>query len=197
MTRKINLKLAKFPALLGTLTESNQYLKVIAALSCVTSLGMVVVLFYLSARAPVIFALSAVTAEELPILQKPPDPEREIRAAISQYLMVRYRWTPKDVKERLEQAGAFILPTNFKSFQVAVDNVQRFSLEKLVAQRVFPEKIDVSLEKKTVRITGDRITEIQGLKAAGSLRLELSFESGPRTRSNPWGVYITKEREEM
>jgi hypothetical protein len=39
------------------------------------------------------------------------------------------------------------------------------------------------------------VTTIQGLKAAGSLRLELSFESGSRAKENPWGLYI-KEREE-
>jgi hypothetical protein len=40
------------------------------------------------------------------------------------------------------------------------------------------------------------VTSIQGLKAAGNLKLELTFESGSRTEGNPWGLYISKEREE-
>lgn len=101
------------------------------------------------------------------------------------------------MKQRLLESEAFVLPGNRRAFQSAAANVIRFSTEKLVSQRVYAEKIDVSLEKKTALISGDRVTLIQGLKAAGNLRLELSFESGPRTRENPWGIYITKEREEM
>lgn len=44
-------------------------------------------------------------------------------------------------------------------------------------------------------IVGDRITSIQSLKAAGDLKLELGFESGPRTFVNPWWVFISKEKE--
>jgi hypothetical protein len=49
----------------------------------------------------------------------------------------------------------------------------------------------------TALITGDRVTSIQGLKAAGNLKLQLTFESGQRTKENPWGIYITKEKEEQ
>lgn len=76
-----------------------------------------------------------------------------------------------------------------------MQNVVRFSSERMVSQRVYPGEIQVDLKKGLATISGDRITSIQGLKAAGDLKLELSYESGPRTTLNPWGVYISKERE--
>lgn len=76
-----------------------------------------------------------------------------------------------------------------------MQNVIRFSVDKIVAQRAYPVEIRVDLKKGVAVIEGDRITSIQGLKAAGDLRLELGFESGPRTGQNPWGVYVSKEKE--
>ncbi|MGE3263190.1 MAG: hypothetical protein AB7K68_15525 [Bacteriovoracia bacterium] len=78
---------------------------------------------------------------------------------------------------------------------VSMQNVIRFSVDKIVAQRAYPVEIRVDLKKGIAVIEGDRITSIQGLKAAGDLRLELGFESGPRTEQNPWGVYVSKEKE--
>ena len=36
-----------------------------------------------------------------------------------------------------------------------------------------------------------------GIRAAGSLNLKLHFASGPHTQENPWGVYITREVEQL
>lgn len=197
MQQEIKLRLAKLPTLLGRLTESNQFLKFFCALSGASTLGLIFVLAVVAMRPPIVLSISAASAEEMKIAENLPSPEQEVRAAIGQYLDRRYKWTPADVKTRLDSAGAFILPANFKAYQAAMEHVRKFAVEKLVAQRVYPGKIEVSLEKKIARISGDRLTEIQNLKAAGNLRLELSFESGPRTKENPWGIYITKEREEM
>ena len=75
-------------------------------------------------------------------------------------------------------------------------DIIKFSTSKAVAQRIYPDRVAVDLAKRTASISGDRVTAIQGLKAAGDLRLELTFDSGPRTAQNPWGLYILKEREE-
>ena len=195
MNPSIKLTAAKLPKMLSDLSHSNQFLKVFSLSSLgVLALALVIVLI-LSNKAPVVLAL----APEGRRLESAalPKAEDEIRAAVERYLERRYKWEPENVKQRLLESEAFILPGNRRAFQSAAANVIRFSTEKLVSQRVYPERIDVSLEKKTALIFGDRVTVIQGLKAAGNLRLELSFESGPRTRENPWGIYITKEREEM
>jgi hypothetical protein len=55
--------------------------------------------------------------------------------------------------------------------------------------------VSVDLESHKVRITGDRLTSVQGLKAAGDLTLELEYQGGDRSKENPWGIFITKEKE--
>jgi hypothetical protein len=180
--------------MLGELTHSNQVLKVFAFMGLAIALVCGGLLYLTATRPPLVLPLAA-TGEAIEKTTLP-KPEDEIRAAINRYLELRYRWEPANVKQKLEQAQAFVLPNSVKAYQSAIANVAKFSTEKAVSQRVYPEKIEVNLDKKTVFITGDRVTAIQGLKAAGNLRLELGFDTGSRTRENPWGIYISKEREE-
>jgi len=181
--------------MLSDLSHSNQFLKVFSASALGVAVLTLILVFVLASKAPVVLTL-APTGENLEKVELP-KPEDQIKAAVNRYLEKRYKWEPESVKQKLFDAQAFVLPSSMKAYLGAAANVARFSIEKLVSQRVYPDKIEVSLEKKTVFITGDRVTSIQGLNAAGNLRLELSFESGPRTRNNPWGLYITKEREEL
>lgn len=58
------------------------------------------------------------------------------------------------------------------------------------------DHIQIDLKNSIAQIIGSRVTAIQNLKAAGELKLQLSFESGPRTKENPWGIYIRQEKEE-
>ncbi|MCM2279259.1 MAG: hypothetical protein NDJ89_14385 [Oligoflexia bacterium] len=194
MNQNTKLESARFPRMLGELTHSNQVLKVFALLGLALALVCGGLLYVTATRPPVVLALSpsGASLEQTTL----PKPEDEVREAIARYLELRYRWEPANVKQRLRGAEAFILPNSVRAYQAAVANVAKFSTEKAVAQRVYPEKIDVSLERRTAVITGDRVTAIQGLKAAGSLRLELGFESGTRSKENPWGIYVAKEREE-
>lgn len=194
MDTKIKMRAAAFPKLVADLAHSNQFLKIFSVSALALSGLIVVLAFVLGTRQPVVLTLSP-SGEALE-RKEMPKPEDEIRAAVRAYLERRYKWEPTNVAKRLQEAEAFVLPNAMRAYQSAVANVARFSTEKLVAQRVYPEKMIVNLEKRTVSIVGDRVTSIQGLKAAGDLRLELSFESGPRTRLNPWGVYIAKEKEE-
>jgi hypothetical protein len=99
------------------------------------------------------------------------------------------------VKEKLNQAQEMIHPSAMKAYLGAAQNVVRFSTEKQVSQRVYGKGFDFDLARKTVQVSGDRITSIQNLKAAGDLKLELTFDFGPRTKDNPWGIYINKEVE--
>jgi hypothetical protein len=194
MNQKIQLKIGKFPKAMGALVHSNQFLKI----SALAYLGFCVLLigyqFLLLTKPPTILTMSP-NAEPYRVVD-PPKPEREVEEAVRAYLDHRYKWEPQTVGKRLQEAGAFILPQSRVGFEKAMGDVVRFSTEKAVSQKVYPDKVTVNLEKRTVSISGDRVTAIQGMKAAGDLRLELSFDSGPRTVLNPWGVYITKEKEE-
>jgi hypothetical protein len=60
----------------------------------------------------------------------------------------------------------------------------------------FIEPLDPRFQKQTAYLHEcprcGAVAAIQGLKAAGNLRLELSFEGGTRTKENPWGLYVSK-----
>lgn len=187
------IKIANYPKMIGQLIHSNQFLKVFSAITLIIAFALVILVFTLALREPTVIPLSP-DAMELKSGEMP-KAETEVKAAIRKYIEFRYQWKPGDVKQKLEDAKAFISPSSMKAYQAAVANLVEFSVQKVVEQRVYPKEPEVSLEKGAVFVTGDRITSIQGLKAAGGLSLELSFESGPRTEKNPWGVYITREKE--
>lgn len=192
--KSMNLKMPPLPKMIGELMHSNQLLKVFS-LSAIALIFMALgVMFIMATKEPLVITLGPDgKALEKTILPKAED---QIREGIRRYIEKRYQWEPENVVKKLKESEEFITPQALKAFQSAVSNVAKFSTEKIVSQRVYAEKIEVDLAKKTAFITGDRVTTIQGLKAAGNLKLELTFESGPRTQTNPWGIYISKEREE-
>jgi hypothetical protein len=183
----------RLPRILSQLSHANQYLKAfsIASLSiaALSTLALVVAL----SRKPVVLTLMPDGGR----VERAPQAEaaEQVRAAAEAYLNLRYHWEPANVKAQLAQAQAFIRPASAKSYQAAIANLIRFSTEKQVSQRIYPEKIQVDLAKGELSVGGDRITSIQGLKAAGRIDLVLKFEGGPRTEANPWGLYIVQEKE--
>lgn len=194
MNKTIQLNAAKVPRMIGDLVHSNQFLKVFSVSALSVALLTLMVLTMTVSRPPVIFTLAA-NGQSIDTTE-PAKAEDQIRAAITQYLDLRYKWTPQNVKQRLTGARAFVLAKNAKAFDTATANVAKFASEKAVSQKIYPDKIEVDLKQATISVSGDRVTSIQGLKAAGDLKLQLTFASGERTKTNPWGLYITKEREE-
>lgn len=195
MKESMQLRMRKLPKALAELSHSNQFLKVSTfSLLALTGL-MLMILFYQVTKAPIVLSM---TPDGSVYKDAPkPDPKIEVERALREYLKLRYNWTPKTVATNVESARAFILPSTLKVYDSAMQNVVRFSSERMVAQRVYPEEVLIDLKKSLATISGDRITTIQGLKAAGDLKLELSFESGPRTIANPWGIYVSKEKDFM
>lgn len=195
MQTQIRLRELKLPKILGDLAHSNQFLKIFSVSSLITNFLSLILIFVLATRAPVVLSFNSAASlfETAPM----PKPETEVKAAIKHYLELRYQWSPENVKDKLNLAQTMIQPNAMKAYIGAAQNVVRFSLEKQVSQRVYGNSIDVDLEHKTVRVLGDRITSIQNLKAAGDLKLELSIDYGQRTKENPWGVFISKEKEDI
>lgn len=193
MNESMQLRLRKLPKALAELSHSNQFLKV-STFSLFALCGLLVmVLFYQATKAPVVLSLA--TDGSVYVDAPKPDPKVEIERAVREYLKHRYNWTPKTVATQVEQSRAFIQPSILKVFDSAMQNVVRFSTERIVIQRIYPVDVEVDMKKGIVMILGDRITSIQGLKAAGDLKLELGFESGPRTEKNPWGIYVSREKD--
>ncbi|MGE3611812.1 MAG: hypothetical protein AB7I27_19645 [Bacteriovoracaceae bacterium] len=192
--KSVNLKMPSLPKMISELAHSNQFLKVFSLSAVALVLMVLGVIFVMATKEPMVITLRPDgKAIEQTVLPKAED---QIREGIKRYLEKRYQWEPESVTKKLKESEEFITPQALKAFQGAVVNVAKFSTEKIVSQKVYPEKIEVDLKKSTALITGERVTSIQGLKAAGNLKLELTFESGPRTTNNPWGLYISKEREE-
>lgn len=192
--KPINLKNARLPKMIGELMHSNQFLKVFSLSSLLLVFMVLGALMVMATKDPLVITLGpdGKALERVTL----PKPEDQVQEAVKRYIEKRYRWEPESVTKKLKESEAFIQPTSVKAFQAAMLNIVKFSKEKIVSQTVYPSKIDVDMNKKTALISGDRITTIQGLKAAGNLKLELTFENGPRTDENPWGLYIAKEREE-
>lgn len=194
MQKSIQLRMPRLPEALGNLAHSNQFLKVAVFFSYGIVLLLLCLVTYLMTRPPLILALAPDASSYQRVSM--PSAEQEVMAAVRAYMELRYKWEPKSVVKRLEAARAFILPETRKAFEGGIAGVIKFSLEKDVSQRAYADKILVDLEKRTASISGDRVTVIQGMKAAGDLRMQLTYISGPRTAQNPWGVYIAKEKEE-
>lgn len=194
MNQKFVLKQMKLPKLLGELTHSNQFLKVFS-ISCLGLLALqTIALMTFALKGPEVLTL-APSAEALE-KREPPKPESEVRAAVRAYLAKRYAWTPETIVKQVAEAEAFVSAGSLKAYRQSMPNVVRFSTDKIVSQAAYDREIKINLVKSTALVTGDRVTSIQGFKTAADLKLELSFESGPRTQANPWGIYITKEKEE-
>ena len=189
MNETIHLKNSNLPKMIGDLLHSNQFLKFFSVVALgMATISMAVVLCTVN-KAPTVIPLSP----NGNIIEKSdalPKPEDEVEAAIKRYVNLRYWWDAKTVQPQLKLAQNFIGKDANKAYEAAIAPIVKFSTEKEVSQRVYPLKPNVDLEHKTV-------TEIQGLKAAGNLKLTLFFDQGPRTPENPWGVYITKEKEEQ
>ena len=193
MNQNIQLKIKKLPKALAELSHSNQFMKMSALCSFGICFLLVALCIYLAAKPPVVFSF----APDASVYQNSemPKAENEVTKAIEAYIEKRYKWNPKTVRNQLDEAKAFIGTPTKQKYESAMVNIIRFSIEKNVSQRVYPYKIHIDLKRKTALIFGDRIMEIQGLKAAGDMNLELAFEFGPRASSNPWGIYIEKEKE--
>lgn len=188
------LKMPSFPKMVGDLKQSVQFLKLFSVGTMMVTLFLAgIIMSIVSEDLPVVTLDSCGNVMEQTTLPKAED---QIREGVKYYLGKRYHWGPENVVKKLKESEDFITPQALRAFQVAVANVSKFSTEKIVTQRVYPANIEIDLKKGTALITGDRVTSIQGLKAAGDMKLELTFESGPRTMNNPWGLYISKEREE-
>lgn len=193
MNQKISLKPANFPKIIGDLTHSNQFLKVFTFLSLLIAFVAITLAFSFGHREPLVLSFS----QDGRTLEKSelPTPEASIREALSAYVRNRYNWTPTEIKEKIKATSAFILPKSVKAFEDAMNEVVKFSLDKDVSQRAYANEIKINLKDSTAVIQGDRVSSIQGLKAVGDLKVLLQYESGPRTKENPWGIYIVKEKE--
>lgn len=184
---------AGFPEVLGNLSFQNRWLRlgmmfclIITALSLCTSAALI-------RRKPTIIALDQCGNVKL-LINLPPI-EVQAEQAARKYVSFRYIWSPETQASNLAQAKGFVAPQSLKAFEKTITDLQTFSKGKGVSQRVYPTSVSVDAKSNRIQVTGDRFTEIQGLKAATTLHVTLTYQSGTKTLDNPWGIYFVKEEE--
>lgn len=194
MNIRSKLEGTKLPQILAELRHANQFLKVYAVGSTIlTALSLCLCFLSISKESQVV-VLSA-NGSRIAIDDRP-DPNTQVSTALSEYVRFRYTWDSKSIKQQLASAKNFVRSSALKSFDSNMVEVEKFAAERNVTQRGYAASIDVDFRKQSAIVKGDRVTSIEGLTAAGQLNLVLEFESGPRTKANPWGVYVVRERSE-
>ena len=193
MIQTIKLQTNRLPKQIADLIHSNQFLKIFSFASMALLILAFVTIIILATKAPAVIAFdtSGNNIENLP----KPNPKHMVEHAIRQYIKLRYEWTPKTVSTQLKTAKAFIANKSDNAYSQATSKVEEFSVSRKASQRAFPTEIKIDLKNQVAKISGERVTSIMGVRAAGELKLELHFSGGPHTTTNPWGVYIVREVE--
>jgi hypothetical protein len=192
--KKINLQISSYPKAMQQFAIENFNIKYLCAgLLAVTFLLTLLVLFLVKQR-PLVIALDN-TGEISKIEFKVTD--LQIQAAVKEYINYRYSWDEKTISESISKAKFFVLPSLTQAFERSMLEVQKFVREKKVKQRVYPKNVSLDLKEKKVTVVADRITEFDNLKAATEMKITFQFTVEDRTVVNPWGIYITKESEEV
>jgi len=190
--RSLQLK-TSFPIVWGDLAFQNNWLRKIALTSLVMATLSLSLTIVLMNRKPLIVMMDAQANIVRSGATVPVESEAEKMAR--RYLDVRYVWQPSSQAAQLALAKRFIASQSLKAFEKTAAELVVFSKGKNVAQRVYPTAVGVDAKERRIEVTADRFTEIQGLKAATILRVNLFYQIGTRTLENPWGIYIIKEEE--
>lgn len=182
-----------FPIVWGDLAYQNHWMRKIALAALVVGALSLTGVIALLNRKPLVVMLDAQANVIRPGSQN--SIETELEKMAHRYLEFRYIWEVGNQADQLMRAKSFIASQSLKAFEKTAAVLVAFSKGKNVSQRIYPTKILVNSKESKIEVVADRITEIQGLKAATLLRVSLYFQSGPRTAENPWGVYVIKEEE--
>lgn len=189
---EIKMNKTKYPILVMDLAQQNYFLKIILFSLIGLMTVMIAVLAYQIRKGPLVMALNPTgTVASLSHELQP----QHVEAAVKEYLGHRYNWGFENIQLEIKKSEAFISQGLVSSFQKSMLEVQKYTKDKKIIQRVYPKSVIVSLKDKTVTVEADRITEFESLKAATILKTTLNFEIDSPTPSNPWGIYFTKEVE--
>lgn len=190
---QIKLK-SSFPHTWGDLAFQNRWLR-FGMMLCLTVTGLALCITAMSIRRKPTLVTLDQCANNVAALTSAPPIEAEVDKAARKYVELRYTWGPDSLIPHLIRTKAFVAPQSQKAFEKTIADLQTFAKGKAIAQRVYPSQVSVDAKNNSVQIVGDRFTEIQGLKAATILRVTLTYQTGPRTLENPWGIYVIKEDE--
>jgi hypothetical protein len=183
-----------FPKALDQIFTAQKIFKFALIYLAISQMICLCALVWMGIKDPVVYTFDVTGKEMVPT--KDLKLENQITMALKIYVDSRYSWDEKTIEVKLKDAKNFVEKKNEKLFDSSMNDLLKFAKEKSVSQKIYIEVVHLDWSSRVALITGDRVTSIQGLKAASNLRLTLEFTEGPRTRLNPWGIYITKEREQ-
>lgn len=192
--KKINLQISSYPKAMQQFAIENFNIKYLCAGLLAVIFLLTLLVLFLVKQGPLVIALDN-TGEISKIESKVTD--LQIQAAVKEYINYRYSWDEKTIAESISKAKFFVLPSLTQAFERSMLEVQKFVREKKVKQRVYPKNVVLDLKEKKVTVVADRITEFDNLKAATEMKITFQFTVEDRTVVNPWGIYITKESEEV
>lgn len=179
----------------GNEEAQNAFLKgvlvVLSVLFTVQSVVLCVVCF----RKPTLFAVGK--SETAVFTVTPPSEEllaNELKRVVRQYAETHYTWDSTTVEKAHADAARYVAKDFVKAFNAANAEQVRIAKEKKLAQKVYVSEITIDAKVLSSRITMDRILAVEGLRAVSQLILEVSFDYGPRTSTNPEGIYVIGEK---
>jgi hypothetical protein len=179
----------------GTEEAQNRFLKAILVFFISLCLTQSVALIVLALRKPPVIAVSSTESRVLTVV--PPREElveSEIRRAISGYVSAHYNWEWNKIDEAFNTASKYVDPGFVKGFVSANQEQAKTAKEKKISQRFYVSELKVDAKSKRVRVSGDRIILVESLRATNPLLLDVQFDFGSRSVSNPEGIYVVGEK---
>jgi hypothetical protein len=185
----------KYYEIWGSEQAQNSLLKGLLVVIGILFLFQSIALTILAIRKPV---LVAVSEKETAILTATPPSaellEKELTRQVTGYVESHYTWDFTNIDAAHVNASRYVASQFQKAFQQANAEQVRIAKEKKLSQKVYVSDIQLDSKALTARVTLDRILRVDGLRAVTPLVLDLTLQSGPRTDTNPEGLYITGEK---
>ncbi len=179
----------------GDEQAQNSILKLFLLLFTVLLVCTTSALTYLSLRPPTIIEISprktSLVSTKKSNLKYIED---ETIRTLKTYLLSRHNWTPSTIKEQAQFASKYVLKKDLKKFIRSNKAQIKMATKKNISQSFYIKKSFLDLDKKTMKITADRILNISGITTAKTLKFELKYDYGKRSINNPEGIYITHEK---
>jgi hypothetical protein len=179
----------------GTETAQNRFLKGLLALLIALLVLQTITIVILGLRKP---SLIAVTPTQTGILKVEPPPqellESEVNRVTREYIAKHYNWDWQRIEQTQKEAIKYVAPEFERAFSKANAEQVKVAKEKKLSQKYYVSDLTTDLQGKVVRVTGDRILLVEGLRATNPMILEVFYDNGPRTGTNPSGIYVTADK---
>jgi hypothetical protein len=185
----------KYYEIWGNEEAQNTFLKGILVALSVLFILQSIALVIVSLRHPILITVGEKQTQI--IAETPPSEDllsEELKRQVTHYVDAHYTWDFTTVEKSHELASHYISAQFLKAFQQANLEQIKIAKEKKLSEKVYFASLVVDPKQLSAQVTLDRILMIDGIRAVTPLNLSLTLEAGPRTETNPEGLYITGEK---